>query len=418
MANQIRGLPKLSWYNLARFSTVSATSSQQEFPINNVLQTQPSVHWRSSGITSIYEKITGSFPTAQAISCYGLFNTTSTDYSNITVSLYSSTDGTGTPLYTHGAGGMTSIIDILKLSGNASLSDTIPISTVTTYTLQVAIDGGALTTVSFSSPTTPVSLDTIFSSIFAQAAFNFKVDNVTTVSGPDINISLSSITSNKDSNIFIKEPVTNSILGLIRASGVYQYVYLYHKRRPIYGYGEFNYGELDYATGDGFGREWARGYQVNYFSTVPGVRSYTIEFSQPVDSPEAPLDYFKCGLVYLGMHWSPRVGIPQNGYSVGYQSIGDRVRSVSGYLATEKSVSFKRMNLPLNYLTDDEAANVMALLGTNIGQADILVSLFDDNPSIDNLLSTMIGKLVNIPSLDKDPRTRRFNTSLVIEEAV
>ncbi len=424
MAERLRGMPKIAWNNLAQSSTLTATTQQNEYPVTNATQSQPSVAWRSSGITSIYEKITGLFPSPQDISCYGLFNITSTPYSNAIVSLYTSVDATGTPIYSHGYGGTTAIIDVLKFTGDASLEDTVPVVPGKVYNLTIGVDDGVLTTVLFQSATSPVSLATILGTILAQPPLGNQTEVATFIEGSNIRLEAVPKINTRGSNIYIKEPLNangtvadTSILRILRDSGLYQYVYLYHKRRPPYGYGEFNYGALPYGTGDSYGRDWARDSQVNFFKTIKNIRSYTIEFTQPIDSPDSPVDFFKCGLIYLGTHWSPTHGIPLSGYSSGYQSIGATQRSVSGYLATEKSVSYKRLNLPLTYLTDAEAAMLMQVISTNLCQEDILVSVFDDDPSVDELLGITVGKLTSIPSLDKDSGTKRYKTTLAIEEA-
>lgn len=423
MAERLRGMPKIAWNNIAQSSTLTATSQQNEFPVTNAIQSQPSVAWRSSGITSIYEKITGTFSSPQDISCYGLFNITSTPYSNAIVSLYSSIDATGTPLYSHGYGGTTAIIDTLRKTGDASLLNTVPVVPGKVYTLTIGVDDGVLTTVFFQSATTPVALATILGTILAQPPLGTQTDIATFISGSSLRLEAVPKIITRGSNIYIKEPLNpdgtvadTSILRILRDSGLYEYVYLYHKRRPPYGYGEFHYGELPYGTGDGYGRNWARDSQVNFFNTIKNVRSYTVEFTQPIDSPDTPVDFFKCGLIYLGTHWSPAYGIPLSGYSSGYQSLGASQRSVSGYLATEKAVSYKKLTLPISYISDIEAAMIMQAISINLCQEDIMVSVFDDDPSVDELLGTTVGRLTSIPSLDKDSGTRRYKTTLVIEE--
>lgn len=418
-------MPKIAWNNLAQNSTLTVTSQQAEFPVTNILQSQPSVMWRSSGISSIYEKITGTFASPQTISCYGLFGITSTPYSNAIVSLYTSTDATGTPVYSNGYGGTTAIIDTLRLSGQASLANTVPVVPGKLYNLQIGVDDGPITTVFFQSATTPVALATILGTVLAQPPFGGQTEVATFISGQSLRLEATPKIITRGSNIFVKEPLNpngtvsdTSILQILRDSGQYQYVYLYHKRRPPYGYGEFPYGELPYGTGDGYGRNWARDSQVNFFRPISGIRSYTIEFTQPINSPDTPVDFFKCGLAYLGMHWSPTHGIPLTGYSAGYQSLGISQRSISSYLASEKTVSYKKVVLPITYMSDEEAATIMSVLQTNICQEDILVSVFDDDPSVDELLGLIVGRLTSIPTLDKDSTTRRYKTTLVVEEAV
>ena len=104
--------------------------------------------------------------------------------------------------------------------------------------------------------------------------------------------------------------------------------------------------------------------------------------------------------------------------TVGYQPIGLSQRSISGYLATEKAVSYKKITLPISYISDDKAAELMEAIGINLCQEDILISVFDNSPSIDELLGISIGKLTSIPILEKDTSTRRYKTTLTIEETI
>lgn len=95
------GKPRIAWKNLNVPSSLSASTQDYDFPVENILDSQSTKVWRSSAFGETTATITGVLPSDTLIDCYHVSGINISPASGtFQIDFYSNTTATGTPVYT------------------------------------------------------------------------------------------------------------------------------------------------------------------------------------------------------------------------------------------------------------------------------------------------------------------------------